>query len=117
MTGSTIMGFLPSGQTRRWVHTDFRSAFAWLSQQFGKGALSGRIEWFDTKEHGSKMSHADEPEDGWASTVALRWPLWQHFTGFLEALHVESTRGARVRVGIAPKESQTVIQASLRLHW
>ena len=92
------MGFVPPGETQHWVHTHYRSAFALLSQQVGKGALSGRAEWFGTREKGSEMSSVDEPEDGWATTVALRWPLWQRFTGFLELLHVESTRGARVRV-------------------
>jgi hypothetical protein len=63
------------------------------------------------------MSHADESEDGWAATAALRWPLWKRFTGFLEVLHVESTRGARIRAGAPAKEVQTVIQAALRLRW
>jgi hypothetical protein len=117
MTGSTIMGFIPNGATERWVHTRFRSAFALLSQQVGKGALSGRVEAFGTREHGSAMSHTDEPEDGWAATAALRWPLWRHFEGFLEALHVESARGARARAGLPPKESQTVLQAAIRFRW
>lgn len=117
MTGSTIMGRIPTNATERWVHTHYRSAFALLSQEVGKGAFSGRVEWFGTKEKGSRMSNTDEPEDGWAMTAAVRWPLWQRFTGFLELLHVESTRGARVRVGIPPKESQTVAQAALRFRW
>jgi hypothetical protein len=117
MIGSTIMGKIPKNATERWVHTHYRSAFALLSQQVGKGALSGRIEWFGTKEMGSRMSNTDEPENGWATTAALRWPLWRRFTGFLEALHVESTRGARVRAGIPPQESQTVFQAALRFSW
>jgi hypothetical protein len=63
------------------------------------------------------MSNTDEPENGWATTVALRWPLWRRFTGFLEALHVDSTRGARARAGIPAQETQTVLQAALRFSW
>jgi len=117
MIGSTIMGKVPTNATERWVHTHFRSAFALLSQQIGKGALSGRVEWFGTREMGSRMSNTDEPENGWATTVALRWPLWRRFTGFLEALHVDSTRGARARAGIPAQETQTVLQAALRFSW
>jgi len=115
MQGTTKMGFKTGGQV--WVSTRFRSAYALLSRQVGAGALSGRIEWFDTKERGSQMSHADESEDGWAATAALRWPLWNHFTGFLEALHVESDRGRRLGLGIPAEESQNVLQAALRLRW
>ena len=64
------------------------------------------------------MSPAEENEDGWAVTAAVRRPVWEHFTLFVEALHVESTRGARMtRLGIPAKESQTVLQAALRFRW
>ena len=83
----------------------------------GKGAVSGRLEWFDTKERGSQMEHALESEDGWAMTAAVRWPVWRLVNLFVEGLHVESTRGARVRSGLPPRENQTVLQAALRLRW
>jgi len=117
MTGTTQMGFVPPTATEHWINTRFRSAFALLSQQIGPGALSGRVELFDTKERGSRMNHADESEDGWATTLALRWPLWRSLTGFVEVLHVESERGARARLGLPADESQTVLQASLRFRW
>ncbi|HYD24034.1 MAG TPA: hypothetical protein VEB68_04500 [Croceibacterium sp.] len=115
MTGTTEMGFNTNNVI--WVDTRFRSAFALLTHRVGEGALSGRIEVFDTTERGSRMSPAEENEDGWAATAAVRWPLWNHFTGFLEALHVESKRGARARLGEPRKESQTVLQAALRFRW
>lgn len=117
MTGTTLMGFVPPAATERWVNTRFRSAFALLSQQVGPGALSGRAELFDTKERGSTMATADESEDGWALTAALRMPVAKLFTGFLEVLHVESKRGARIRSGLPAKENQTILQAALRLRW
>jgi hypothetical protein len=63
------------------------------------------------------MVHADESEDGWAVTAAVRWPVWTYATLFGEALHVESDRGARARAGLPARETQTVLQAALRLRW
>lgn len=117
MTGTTLMGHIPPNDTRYWIDTRFRSAFALLTHRIGAGAISGRFELFDTKERGSRMSPAEENESGWAVTAAGRWPVRDRFTLFLEALHVESERGARMRLGIPPKESQTVLQAALRFHW
>jgi hypothetical protein len=117
MTGTTLMGFIPPGADRYWVDTRFQSAFALLNQQVGEGAVSGRIELFDTNERGSRMTAADENENGWAATVAGRWPIWEGFTLFVEALHVESERAGRSRLGLPPKESQTVLQAALRFRW
>ena len=117
MTGTTQMGFIPRNETRYWVDTRYRSAFALLTHQLGAGALSGRFEVFDTKERGSEMDPAEENEDGWAVTVAGRWPVADKFTLFVEALHIESERGGRARAGIAAKESQTVLQGALRFRW
>ena len=113
MTGSTIMGFPQNGTP--WVHTDFRSAFVLAVHDFGPFALTGRIEGFQTREHGSEMP-PDNDEDGWATTVAARIPIDSHFTAFVEALNVNSRRGTRVDLeGLAsPFESQTVFQISLR---
>jgi len=117
MTGTTLMGFIPSGATRYWVDTRFRSAFALLTHQIGAGALTGRVEVFDTKERGSRMDPAEENEDGWAITAAGRWPVADLLTLFVEALHMQSERGGRARVGIPAKESQTVLQAAIRFRW
>ena len=50
------------------------------SHRIGEGALSGRVELFDTKERGTFMDPAEENESGWAATAAGRWPLWDNFT-------------------------------------
>ncbi len=113
MSGSTIMGFDENGVP--WVHTFFRSAYAMVVQQVGKVAVSGRVEAFGTREHGSEMM-PDNSEDGWALTVAARMNLTNNLTAFAEALNVRSRRGARVElVGLAPFEAQTVFQLALRL--
>jgi hypothetical protein len=112
------MGFIPNNATRYWVDTRYSSAYALLTHQFGDIAASGRFEVFETKERGSRMVSADEDEDGWAVTVAARVPVADLLTLFVEALHVESERGARTtRLGLPATESQTVAQAALRFRW
>ena len=113
MIGSTRMGFPVGGQT--WVDTDFRSVYVLLTHNFGPFAATGRIEGFATREHGSLMS-PDNSEDGWAWTVAARFPVNTHLTVFAEALSVQSWRGARVSLGGLPSpfESQAVFQIALR---
>jgi hypothetical protein len=113
MTGSTIMGFPVNGQA--WVHTDFNSAYALAVHDFGKFALTGRIEGFETREHGSEMGPGNS-EDGWAWTLAARVPINQYLTGFAEVLNVQSRRGTRVTLDGLPSafESQVVFQLALR---
>jgi hypothetical protein len=113
MTGSTIMGFPVRGQ--EWVHTDFQAAYVLAVHDFGKFALTGRIEAFQTREHGSEMA-PNNSEDGWAWTIAARVPINNYLTGFAEALNVESRRGTRVTLGGLPSsfESQMVFQLALR---
>jgi hypothetical protein len=118
MTGTTQMGFIPNNATRYWVDTRYSAAYALLTHRFGEIAVSGRFELFETKERGSRMVAAEEDEDGWAATVAGRIPVMDLVTLFIEALHVESERGARAtRLGIPAKESQTVVQAAVRFRW
>jgi hypothetical protein len=114
MTGSTIMGFPVHGQ--EWVHTDFSSAYLLGVHDFGKVALTGRIETFQTREHGSLMA-PNNSEDGWAWTLAARAPINKYLTGFAEILNVQSRRGTRETLAGPPQspfESQTVFQLSLR---
>ncbi len=114
MTGSTIMGFPHNGEP--WIHTDFQSAYALVVHEFGPFALTGRVESFQTREHGSEMA-PNNSEDGWAATLAARVPVNNHLVVFVEALNVESKRGTRVTLGDLPSsfESQTVFQVALRL--
>lgn len=113
MTGSTIMGLQIAGVP--WVHTKFRSAFVSITQDVGaKTALTGRVEAFGTREHGSLMDHAGNSEDGWSATFDVRHNIAPNLTGFVEALHVKSTRGLRVLDGLDPTQSQNVFQISLR---
>jgi hypothetical protein len=112
MTGSTIMGFQENGVN--WVHTDFNAAYALVTHSFGRIAVTGRVDVFDTREHGSEMP-PDNSENGWAMTAAARVNLTSRLTMFAEAMNVRSTRGTRVDFGyVSPFEAQTVFQLAFR---
>lgn len=112
MAGSTIMGFSENGVP--WVHTFFRAAYGLVTQRLNdKWAVTGRIEFFGTREHGSEMSPLNS-EDGWSTTAAVRYTVTKDLTAFVEALNVRSRRGTRVDVGLNPFQAQTVFQAALR---
>lgn len=114
MSGSTIMGFEENGVP--WVHTYFNAAYALVTRRIGdKLAITGRVEAFNTREHGSEMSPLDS-EDGWSSTVAARYSLTSSVTLFAEALNVRSRRGVRATdLGINPFQAQTVFQLAVRI--
>ncbi len=114
LTGRTRMGFVEGG--RRWVDTRFRSAFVSASKAIGKGNALVRIEGFDTRNRGTLLT-AEDDEHGWAATAAGKRPFGKHMTALVEVLHIASRRDARLRVGIDPRQVQTVVQASLRLRW
>ena len=113
MIGSTKMGFPVNGQP--WVDTDFRSVYVLLVHDFGPFALSGRVEGFGTREHGSEMSPRNS-DDGWAWTIAARFPINEHLTVLGEALQVRSWRDTRMDLGGLPSpfEAQSVFQIALR---
>lgn len=114
MRGRALMGFKKNGLI--WVDTRFRSAFALVTHKFGKGSLSGRVEAFATRNHGSKLESADD-ESGWAATVDARRPLGEHASILLEALHISSKRDARSRDRLSPRQAQTQLQGAFRFRW
>ncbi len=114
MSGTTLMGFPEGGVI--WVDTRFRAVYGMVTRSFDKGSISARVDVFDARNRGSTLV-SDDDEDGWAATIAARRKLGDHFTLLAEALHVESTRGARSREGIDPKQKQNQFQLSLRFAW
>ena len=112
LTGATEMGIVENG--RYWVDTRFRSAFVRLTHETGLVSLSGRLDLFDTRERGSQMERA-ESESGWALAGAVDWRLSSQAELIVEGLHIDSERGARARVVLAPDQTQNVIQTALRV--
>ena len=88
-----------------------------MTQRFGeKASISGRVEGFSTRNHGSEVT-AEDDEHGWAVTAAGKRALGPNLFALVELLHVDSRRDARRRVGLAPRQAQTQLQTSLRLRW
>ena len=112
MVGRTRMGVKVNGVIG--VDMRFRSAFLLATEPLGEGSVSARIEAFGTRNHGSLMVR-DDNEDGWAATLAGRRPIGAHVTALAEILHVDSRRDARLRLGTAPRQRQTVAQLALRV--
>ncbi len=113
LSGRTRMGFLADG--RHWVDTRFRSAFLLATRTMGSGGASVRIEAFGTRSNGSQLGMEDS-EDGWAATVAAHRPIGSYAALYVEALHIDSRRVARLTaLDLDPRQHQTVVRVALRL--
>ena len=115
MTGRTRMGFEEGPLDRHWIDMRFRSAFLLVSRSVGKFGLAARIEAFETRHRGSWWDD-EYDEDGWAATLAGKRE-WGPFTGLVELIHVSSDNPAREHVGLEPQQTQTRLQADLRVNW
>lgn len=114
LVGRTRMGDKIGG--RDWIDMRFRSAYVMITQRFDRSALSGRLDLFDTRNHGSAVDGADD-EEGWAITFAAKRELGKMFTVLIEYLHVASERGARQRASLKPQQAQNQLQLVMRAHW
>ncbi|HYE27337.1 MAG TPA: hypothetical protein VEA61_03770 [Allosphingosinicella sp.] len=112
LSGTTEMGIEEGAHY--WVETRYRAAYLRATHEAGRVALSGRFDLFDSRERGSEMER-EESEEGWALTGAGRLRLSDEAALLVEALHIDSRRGTRLRAGAAPRQSQSVVQLALRL--
>jgi hypothetical protein len=115
MSGETLMGYKYLGRDR-WVDMGLRAAYLEMRRAYGDDALSGRLDWFETRDR-TLQALDNNDETGWAATAAWRHRLAPHADLILEALHVASDRPSRANGGVAPKQDQTVLQSALRLHF
>jgi hypothetical protein len=113
LEGHTRMGFKMHGVPL--VENRFRSAFGMLVHAFGPIGLAVRAEAFDTRNRGSLVGD-EYDETGWSAMLAAKQE-WGAITGIVELLHVSSRREDREEVGLAPRQDQTQLQTSLRMHW
>lgn len=113
VSGRTQLGMFINGV--RWVDTRFHSAFALFTKSFGPVGMAARIEAFDTRNRGSTWTD-EYDETGWSAMLAGRHDFG-HFTGLVEILHVSSNAPLREHVEINPRQSQTQVQAQMRIHW
>lgn len=113
LTGTTLMGY--PNPTAVWVDTRFRTAFLLATRRLGdRTSLSARGEAFGTRGRGSVLG-PETDEDGWAATLAGRRSVGEHLTLLGEVLHVSSVREDRARVGLGPRQAQTIAQLAARL--
>ena len=113
LDGRTWMGF-PRPET--WVNVRFRTAYLMGTRTLGPGALSLRIDGFESRdETRTKLDGSDER--GWALTAGWRQPVTTWADLFLEAQQIESKRPARILSGDAPQQGETVLQSAVRLHF
>ncbi|MBV9527215.1 hypothetical protein [Sphingomonas sp.] len=113
LSGTTRMGYVEG--SRRWVDGRFRSAYLLATRPFGPIGLAARVEAFDTRNSGSLATKAYD-ERGTSEMIAGKHD-WRQFTGLVELLHVSSRREEREELGIAPRQSQTQLQAEMRMRW
>jgi hypothetical protein len=117
MWGDTRMGFpTPRGV---WFDVAFASAYALVSRDVGPGALSGRVDYFETTDRnfrpGVDETDHDWGETGWALTADYRWTLTPWANLLFEVAHVESNRPSRLEAGLDRFQTQTLVQSALRL--
>lgn len=113
LTGRTRMGFVEDNGI--WIDNRFRAAFALVSHDFTDGGIAGRVDAFDSRQHGTLVA-AESNETGWVAALAGHRNFGP-VTAFVELLHVSSKREFREAVGLDPRQRQTTLQAQLRAHW
>lgn len=110
--GNTLVG--PETPFGYPADVDFAAAYLLLSRELGGGKLTARGDWFKTRDN-SFVASDNNNEHGWAAMLAYKHPLTPFADAFVELLHVESNRPARlVNGGIAAEQNQTQLQTSLR---
>jgi hypothetical protein len=113
LTGRTWMGF---ARPETWADVSFRAVYLMGTRNVGPGAVSVRVDGFDTRDNTrAKLDAADER--GWALTAGWRQPLTDWADLFLEAQRIESDRPGRALAGDAPEQDETVLQSAVRLHF
>lgn len=112
MNGETLMGIHKAAGV--WLDMGFSAAYVLAARQIGQDALSGRMDWFETRDR-TFVAQDDNNETGWALTGAWRHKLAPHADLVFEAMRVSSKRPARALAAEPAKQDQTVLQSALRL--
>ena len=110
MTGSTAVTYSPFFSTS----TDFRAAYVLAGWNRGAWRPALRFDAFSTEQLPRSIDNRVR-EHGNAVTVALNWRPrdWLRLTA--EALRVYSWRNQRIQEGIAPTQTDNLVQINARL--
>jgi hypothetical protein len=111
MTGETLMGY--SNAAGVWADMGFEAAYVSASKALGPGSATVRYDHFSTTDRTNKGTD-NNAEHGWSALVAYRWDVKPNAQIVFEALHIDSFRRDRARLGLAPAQDQTVLQTAFR---
>ncbi len=111
MTGETLMGY--SNALGIWADMGFEAAYVSASKAVGPGSLTARLDHFSTTDRTNKGTD-NNAEHGWSQLAAYRWDVMPNRQVVFEALRISSFRRDRARLGLAPRQTQTVLQAAFR---
>ena len=111
MTGETLMGY--SNAQGIWADMGFDAAYVSASKALGPGSATLRYDRFSTDDRTNKATD-NNAEHGWSALAAYRWDVRPDAQIVVEALHIDSFRRDRARLGLAPAQAQTVLQTAFR---
>ncbi len=111
MTGETLMGY--SNANGVWADMGFDAAYVSASKAVGPGSATLRYDRFSTDDRTNKATD-NNAEHGWSGLAAYRWNIRPNSQIVFEALHIDSFRRDRARLGSAPRQNQTVLQTAFR---
>lgn len=113
LTGDTRVG--DKGSAGAPLDVRYRAAFLLAVHDIDQGAVSARVDLFDTKARSFGRINEDYGETGWAAMLALRRPVSGCATLLAELLHVSSKREGREYLVVEEHQGQTQVQLALRL--
>ena len=109
MRGSTLVEPMPGLQ----FDTRFAAGYLLAGWEHGTWRPALRVDLFQSKQTPGGGAFARD-EHGRAFTAALNWRPNDRLRVTAEALHIDSTRPQRRAQGLAPRQRETQLQASLR---
>ncbi len=109
MCGSTLVEPMPGLQ----FDTRFAAGYLLAGWEHGAWRPALRVDLFQSKQTPGGGAFARD-EHGRAFTAALNWRPNDRLRVTAEALHIDSTRPQRRAQGLAPRQRETQLQASVR---
>ena len=114
LKGVTLMGYPDRTTGEIWVDVGYASAYVSATRELGPGALTARLDWFETDDHTLTVVDNND-EHGSAQLLAWRWDVRPHANLVFELLRIDSDRPSRALAGEAADQIQTIFQTALRL--
>src|SRR5205085_3135075 len=94
----------------------FSSAYLLATRRFGADRLTGRVDYFRTRDR-TWQARDNNNERGWSATASWRRDLSENVSVISELIHVASDRPARAYQGVERETTSTVLQSSVRLRF